>query len=196
VKAALITALPIFKHKPTIMKQIFVAAICLSLLACTNQQTVDNKPMIPNNMHGFTPDYSASFVMDDAANSETVLSIWKDWKNGDLGPARAHFADSCSFAMADGSFMTGPTDELFKGMQDYRNSFTGMEVSVDAIFAVKSTDKNENWVTVWGTEVQTSADGNVDSVSLQETWRFNKDGKVDFMMQAARKGVLPPTPED
>ena len=178
------------------MKQIFVATICLFLLACNDQQSVDSKPMIPANMHGFTPDYSASFVMDDAANSETVLSVWSAWKNGDLGPARAHFADSSSFAMADGSFMTGPTDDLFKGMQDYRNSFTGMEVTVDAIFAVKSTDKNENWVTAWGTEVQTGADGKVDSISLQETWRFNKDGKIDFMMQSIRKGILPPPPEN
>jgi hypothetical protein len=36
--------------------------------------------------------------------------------------------------------------------------------------------------------------GKVDSVSIQETWRFNKAGKVDFMFQAIRKGILPPPP--
>ena len=86
------------------------------------------------------------------------------------------------------------TRRLRKGMQAYRSSFKGMEMTMDAIFAVKSTDKNEDWVTVWGTEIQTDMNGKVDSISLQETWRFNKAGKVDLMFQAVRKGILPPLP--
>jgi len=69
-----------------------------------------------------------------------------------------------------------------------------MEVAVEAVFAVKSTDQNENWVAVWGSEIMTDMKGKVDTVSLQETWRFNKAGKVDFMFQAKRKGMLPPPP--
>jgi hypothetical protein len=67
-------------------------------------------------------------------------------------------------------------------------------MAVDAVFAVKSTDKDENWVAIWGTEIQDNMNGKVDSVSIQETWRFNKAGKVDFMFQAIRKGILPPPP--
>ncbi len=143
---------------------------------------------------GLTPGYSASFIMDDAANTETVLALWDDWKKGDLSPGRVYFADSLSFFMADGSAMVGHTDQILKGMQDFRSSFKGMEVSVDAIFALKSTDKDEHWVAVWGNEVMTDANGKVDSVSLQETWRFNKAGKIDFMMQALCKGIFPPNP--
>ena len=115
-------------------------------------------------------------------------------KKGDLSQSRKHFADSLSLFLADGTSMVGPTDTLLKNMQAYRSSFKGMEIAVDAIFATKSTDRDEDWVTVWGTEVQTDMNGKVDSVSLQETWRFNKAGKVDFMFQAVRKGILPPLP--
>jgi hypothetical protein len=90
--------------------------------------------------------------------------------------------------------MIGLSDTLLKNMQAYRSSFKGMDIKMDAIFAVKSTDRNEDWVTVWGTEVQTGMNGKVDSVSLQETWRFNKAGKVDLMFQAVRKGIAPPPP--
>lgn len=176
------------------MKQILVAVFALSFMACNNDKTTETKANVPANMHGFTPGYSASFVMDPAANTETVLALWKDWKDGDLSVSRKHFADSLSLFLADGTSMIGTTDELLKGMQDYRSSFKGMEVAVDAIFAVKSTDKNENWVCVWGTEVQTDMNGKVDSISMQETWRFNKAGKVDMMFQAVRKGFLPPPP--
>lgn len=148
---------------------------------------------IPTKMHGFTPEYSANFIMMPANNSETVLALWKDWKDGDLSKSRAHFADSISLFLADGSQMVGPTDEIMKGMQEYRSSFSGMEVNVDAVFAVRSVDKNENWVTIWGTEKQTK-DGKTEPVSLQETWRFNNKGKIDLMFQAMRKGILPPPP--
>jgi len=183
------------------MKKILGAIFILSFMACNNEKTPETTEMtsepkanIPANMHGFTPNYSASFVMDDATNTETVLALWEEWKNGDLSTSRGHFADSVAFYLPDGSSMSGPTDEIIKNMQEYRSSFKGMEVSVDAVFAVKSTDKNENWVTIWGSEIQTDQNNKVDSVSLQETWRFNKAGKVDLMFQAARKGVLPPPP--
>lgn len=186
--------------KNFIMKKIFVAIFALSFLACNNEkaaevaEAVEAKPSLPANMHGFTPIYSASFVMDSPANTETVLALWNEWKTGDLSASRAHFADSISLFLADGSSMVGPTDDILKGMQEYRNSFKGMEVTIDALFAVKSTDKDENWVTVWGNEIQTDMKGKVDSVSMQETWRFNKAGKVDLMFQAVRKGILPPPP--
>jgi hypothetical protein len=185
------------------MRKILVSIFAVSLLACndktqkseeTKTSGEESKAMIPADMHGFTPAYSASFVMDSAKNTETVLALWKEWKDGDLSVSRSHFADSVAFFLADGTSMTGPTDSLIKGMQQYRSSFKNMGVTVDAIFAVKSTDRNENWVAVWGVEMPTNSKGKTDTVSLQETWRFNKAGKVDFMFQATRKGMLPPLP--
>lgn len=180
------------------MKRIFIIFSAIAFIACNNQEAADAsaeaKANVPTNMHGFTPEYSASFVMDKADNTETVLALWKDWKDGDLSKSRGHFADSLSLLLADGTTMVGKTDDLLKNMQDYRSSFKGMEVSVDAIFAVKSTDKNEDWVAVWGNEIMTDMNGKVDSVSLQETWRFNKNGKIDMMFQSTRKGITAPPP--
>ena len=175
----------------------------VSLLSCNDgTTTTDNtltasaelKANTPSNMYGFTPAYSASFVMDSAKNTETVLALWNEWKSGDLSQSRSHFADTVSFFMADGTSMSGPTDSLLKNMQAYRSSFKNMGVTVDAVFATKSTDKDENWVAVWGVEMPTDMKGKTDTVSLQETWRFNKAGKVDLMFQATRKGMLPPIP--
>jgi ketosteroid isomerase-like protein len=180
------------------MKQILAAFFVISIMACNNEQkteaAAEAKAIVPANMHGFTPNYSASFVMDSAANTETVLALWKAWKNGDLSVVRTHFADSVSLFLADGSGMVGQTDTILKGVQGYRSSFKVNDMAVDAVFAVKSTDKDENWVAIWGTEIQDNTNGKVDSVSIQETWRFNKAGKVDFMFQAIRKGILPPPP--
>jgi hypothetical protein len=64
-----------------------------SLLACngdnpktedTKTETAEVKANVPSNTYGFTPAYSASFVMDSAKNTETVLALWTEWKSGDL----------------------------------------------------------------------------------------------------------------
>jgi hypothetical protein len=55
--------------------------------------------------------------------------------------------------------------------------------TVDAIMAVKSTDRNENWALIWGKEIDTDKKGKVDSFYLQETWRFDSSGKANFMLQ-------------
>jgi hypothetical protein len=185
------------------MRKIFLSILAVSFLACNNSTpkteeakvaSAEFKANTPTDMHGFTPTYSASFVMDSAKNTETVLALWKEWKDGDLSRSRSHFADTLALFFADGTNMVGPTDSLLKGMQEYRSSFKNMGVLIDAVFAVKSTDKDENWVAVWGVEMPTDSKGKTDTISLQETWRFNKEGKADFMFQATRKGMLPPAP--
>ena len=57
--------------------------------------------------------------------------------------------------------------------------------------ASKSVDKNEHWALIWGKEVDTDKKGKVDSSYLQETWRFNNDGKDDLMFQY-RQAATPP----
>ena len=77
------------------MRKIFAAVFTVSLFACndsgtkTETATTENtevKANVPTNTYGFTPTYSASFVMDSAKNTETVLALWKEFQDGDLGP--------------------------------------------------------------------------------------------------------------
>jgi hypothetical protein len=89
--------------------------------------------------------------------------------------------------MGDGTVMHNSRDSIIAGIQQYRDMFASVNSSVDAIVALKSTDKNEEWVSVWGKEVSKDKAGKSDSVYLQESWRFNKEGKVDMMLQHHRK---------
>ena len=58
-------------------------------------------------------------------------------------------------------------------------------------FPVKSTDQDDSWVNVWGVVIPTNTQGKTDTVSSQESWRFNEAGKINLMFQATRKGMLP-----
>ena len=130
--------------------------------------------------------YSSQFEIGDQEQAKKILEIWKSWDNGDLASTKDHFADSVTMNFADGSVMKGTRDSAMASGQAYRNSFKSVSSRVSAIIPLKSTDKNENWVCVWGTETHTDMKGKVDSVHFQETWRMNSAGKTDFVYQYAR----------
>ena len=135
--------------------------------------------------------YSSKFVMDDPKNAESLLAIWKAYDNGDLSVTKNLFADTIEMYGGDGVTMRASRDSMLSLVQGYRNSFKAAVDQVAAIMAVKSTDKNEHWVVIWGTETDTYKNGKVDSTHLQETWRFNPDGKADLVFQYKRPATPP-----
>jgi hypothetical protein len=179
------------------MRKIFIAVITASLFACNTAEktppeetkSVTTKAVI--NTAGYSPTYSTSFEMGDAKHAEAVLTLWKDWDNGNLEPSKMLFADSIQFYISDGSVIAGPRDSAIANAQNFRNMFSSVKSTVHAVFPVKSTDKNEDWVCIWGTEVNTDKKGKTDSVHVQETWRFNKDGKIDLLNQHGRVAKPP-----
>ncbi|HLZ87724.1 MAG TPA: hypothetical protein VKQ52_10800 [Puia sp.] len=138
--------------------------------------------------------YSSKFEMDDPKNAETVLALWKAYDNGDLNVGKDMIADSIALYLANGAAIHTSRDSATASVQAVRNSFKAVEDRVDAVMAIKSTDRNEHWVLIWGTEVDTHKDGKIDSTQLQETWRFNSSGKADLLYQFARP-PLPPAPK-
>lgn len=135
--------------------------------------------------------YSSKFVMDDPKNAETLLAIWKSYDNGNISAGKDLFADTIDAQLGDGSVMHLSRDSTITVVQAVRNSFKNAVDRVSAIMAVKSTDKNEHWVLIWGTETDTYKNGKVDSTNLQETWRFNQDGKANLVFQY-RMPATPP----
>ena len=181
------------------MQKILIAAFAVVLFSCNSEEkkeadtkdaakTTEVSATLP-----YTATYSSKFEMGNAKQVETILKLWKSWDDGNIIADSSLFADSVHMYTRDGSVAEGLSDSVNAAAQYYRNMFTSVKSTVHAVFPVKSTDKNENWVCVWGTEVTMNKQGKVDSVALQETWRFNKDGKVDMLLQYARP-LVPPAP--
>lgn len=181
------------------MKKTFIVFLAVVFFSCDSGEKKEATEAMTKtktdsimNMSGYTPTYSASFEMGDSKQAETIMMLWRAWENGDLAPAKSQFADSVEFYTADGSKIAGSLDSAFNTMQAYRNSFSKIGTAIHAIFPVNSADKNENWVCVWGSEWQTDKTGKIDSIELQETWRFNKDGKIDLFYQYMRPMAASP----
>lgn len=126
--------------------------------------------------------YSSQFEMGDAKKAETIVNLWKEFDNNTLNSTKSLFADSV-IMMFPGMTMNTTKDSMFAMTQGYRDGFATVTSSIDAVFATRSTDKNEDWVCIWGRESKTDKKGKTDSARLHEIWRFNKDGKIDYMAQ-------------
>ena len=181
------------------MKRNLLFACLFILISCNSNQPVQTEPAKPASdsmavqtiNSPYDIQYSSKFVMGNPKYAENVLTLWKDFDNGTLSAHKDFFADSMEAILSSGSRMHAPRDTVIGAIQKYRNSLSAAVDRVDAVMAVKSTDKNEDWVLIWGMETDTYKNGKIDSVDLQETWRINKDGKADLLMQYMRPSAPP-----
>ena len=186
------------------MKMLLIFAVSASFFASCNTATknddaTDSTGRASAKMSSAEPvmlpypvAYSSQFEKSDDRNSQLILGLWKDYDNNTLDNSAGLMADSITMLMPGFEMINVSRDSAMSSTKAYRNTFSKVESRVAAVSALKSTDKNEEWVLVWGTEVHTNKKNVTDSVHLQETWRINKDGKVDLMMQYMRN---PPAPK-
>jgi hypothetical protein len=186
------------------MKKVLILAAMASFAACnSNKDTKDESSSMSSASdstsskkddvaYPFTATYSSQFEIGNPQHAKTILDLYKDWDNNTLENSKNSFADIDSLIFADGSMIAGSRDSVFEAVKKIRNTMGTVKDVVQAWIPLKSKDRNENWVTIWTKEIITAPNGKKDSSYLQETWRLNKDGKVDFVLQYAQKPPAPP----
>lgn len=137
----------------------------------------------------YTASYSSKFGMADPSFSEKVLTLWKDYENNTLDSHAELIADTVTMILQQGAVVKGRAENL-KGAKDFRASIKDYKVVLEAWMSVKSLDKNENIVLVWGNESFTDKDGKQVKARVHEVWAFNKAGKISLMMQYSGAGGM------
>jgi hypothetical protein len=137
----------------------------------------------------YTAGYSSSFTMADPSYSDKILTLWKDYENNTLDKHADMISDTVTMLLADGTMVKGKAQNL-TGVKEFRGSIKNLKITIDAWMSVKSLDRNENVVCVWGNESFTDKDGKEVSRRLQEVWGFNSAGKVSLMLQYAGMGSM------
>jgi hypothetical protein len=133
---------------------------------------------------GYTASYSSKFTIASPTYSDEILILWKDYENNTLDNHIDLLSDTVTMMLANGARIKGKAENL-KSVKEFRGSIQNYKVTVDAWLSLKSADKNQNVVCVWGTEEYTDKDGKQVKERTHEVWMFNKDGKVDLMLQYA-----------
>lgn len=130
----------------------------------------------------YKADYSSQFALGNPAHAKKILEIWKDYDDNAFQRHTDYYADSFLVVTSDGQSFKG-RDSALRMVTQYRSGLTNVKSTVDAWMPVRSLDRNEDWVLVWGTETATDSQGKTSTVGIHEIWSFNKDGKVNFMRQ-------------
>lgn len=133
---------------------------------------------------GYTAGYSSNFTIASPTYSDKILMLWKDYENNTLDKNTDLISDTVTMMLASGATIKGKAENL-KNVKEFRSSIQNYKVTVHAWVSLKSTDKNENVVCVWGTEEYTDKSGKQVKARTHEVWMFNKDGKVALMLQYA-----------
>jgi hypothetical protein len=169
----------------------FMFAITLMIYSCNTEQKSEMAEVtaVPEKMDismPYMPSYSSSFEMGNPAYATMIVQgSWKDWEDNNLDNMVNWVADTITAFHSNTDVVRG-AENLMARWKEHRAGYTSVKPTIDAVIPVYSADKKENWVLVWATEIDTKADGTIDTVSLMESWRINKEGKADLLMQYDR----------
>ena len=141
--------------------------------------------MAETGAYPYTADYSSKFTIGNPEHARMVLSMWKDYDNNTFDRSAAMLADTVMFQAPNGMVIRGK-DSVLNSVKQFRGQFSSVKSTVDAWVPMHSTDRNEDWVLIWGTENDTNASGSTTN-GIHEIWRVNRDGKIDFIRQYTAK---------
>ena len=127
----------------------------------------------------YTAEYSSNFVSGDPAHGKMVLDLWKAFDDNNLDMVGSMIADTVVMQASTGDMVQGK-ESFMQGIKEYRNTFSAVKSTIEVWIPLKSVDRNEHWVTIWGREEDTDKDGKVTTHMIHEIWKINKDGKIDF----------------
>jgi hypothetical protein len=130
----------------------------------------------------YSAGYSSSFKIGSHDLSKMILELYKDYEKSDFVTKQSWFADTLIAFLPDGSMIRGKKDvtETFKKIRATEGSSA---FKFDAIIPLTSTDRNEDWVALWGVEefTTTASPSATQRMEFQAIWRVNKDKKIDFI---------------
>ena len=180
----------------TRMMVLSILMVCMAMIVLA--QNEPKKPMAKPKMATkmgmdqslpYKATYSSKFEIGNPAMSKIILDLWKDWDDNAFDRHPNAFSDTITMYFPSGDMAKGK-DSVLAGSRRIRGSMASAKSTIQAWIPLRSTDMNENWVAIWGTEEDTWKDGKKTTTAYHEVWRFNKDGKIDLMRQFESK--VPP----
>jgi hypothetical protein len=172
-------------------KIILIFSFAVLAMSCNNEkkesaeskETTEAKPAVALSMPA---SYSSSFEMGNPAYTAMIVKgSWKDWQDSTMDNMKSWMADTVVAYVSNNKMIKG-VDSLAANWKKGRTNYTSVKDNIDAAMAVRSTDKKEDWVLIWATEYAVDKTGKNDTTSVMETWRINKDGKADLLLQFDR----------
>lgn len=115
---------------------------------------------------------------NDSVYRDKVALVRKAYDGNKWENYTSYFADSVSFRFSDGTIWNISSDTLLSRLRYYRGLLASNDNVAHQEIVTADSATGDKWVRSWGIERWSDTNGKVDSVLLQENWRFNKDGRI------------------
>lgn len=169
------------------MKQTILAAMAIVVLASCNNSTetkqvgTDTSASVvaemPKVQYPYAATYSSDFQMGNPEYTKVVLDMYKALEENRIDDIGKYLDDTIHRYNYAAVHYNLPKADMLEQLKMFRGQFKEFSETPIAFLAVKSNDKNEDWVLTWVKEKVVHKNGKVDSTTYQENWRF-KDGKI------------------
>ena len=168
------------------MKLLTIAAVSACLCLSISLHAQSSKPKsskMPAQAPPYTALYSSKFEIGDPALAMQVLNAWKIYDDNTFDQSSLDFIADTVHAEMEGGVNIKGKDSFVNAIKSYRGSLSSAKSTVIAYVSLKSTDKNETVVAIWGSEADGKSDGSTKIVDLHEVWVFSAARKVVFFKQ-------------
>ena len=170
-------------------KLILLLAITAFVLSCNSGETAAPE----------TKDTAAAAVPEKTVNFIYPSHYASDWKIGDpeyivkvqelyrimLSDSNyeamlPYLADTVHNVLFDNRKLNLSAQDFVNTVKEFRGGFKTLNEDFRSYVSLRSDSQDLNMVMLWIKEKGVRKNGKVDSSGYQETWRFNKDGKIDY----------------
>lgn len=125
----------------------------------------------------------------DQQHAVTAMKALKAFENGDVSGCMAYFADSVELRF---DYMQAKlsNDSLKKYFTKQRADYTSMKIDMQDWEPVISSDKKEEWVTMWYKQTWTDKKGKTDSLSVIDDCKM-VNGKIALLDEKVQHYPVP-----
>lgn len=165
------------------MKKLFLF-VCISvfIISCNNKEEKTEAPAAGTTS---SVKYDYPYTLDrpyqnwqpgDQQHAVNVLKAIKAWETKNLAECVTYFGDSVDMRF-DNYHAVLPHDSLMGFMTNSWNDMASVSVKMADWESVISSDKKDQWVTVWYKQINTHKDGKIDSVGVVDDCKI-VNGKI------------------
>jgi hypothetical protein len=126
----------------------------------------------------YKPTYAAQFEIGEQGHAQKVLEVYKGYESNTLDGRQ--FAASIEVQYPEGFSVKGK-EKVLALMKEARSELAGVKNTIGTVLSFHSPGRPESWVSVWARSEEVDKEGIAARYSVNEIWRINKDGLIDFM---------------
>jgi hypothetical protein len=131
---------------------------------------------IKRKSHLFTSTYSANWTKGDSTNTEVVMKFMKSWENNSIDTSLLS-----NWVYFKNDWMK--KEIIMDKLKIEHNNYAKWKISVSSIIPVKSIDRDENWVIVYGTVNKRDLKDNMSATNFTQWYKVNKESRIEFFKE-------------